>query len=81
MTGTAHGADFQGKLTSRVHHPWTKGSRSSSYPANRWLNPAGSREGDHAPFDRLFVGVRPDGVIEVRRDILEEQDGQCWFTA
>ena len=29
----------------------------------------------HAAFDRLFVGVRPDGVIEVRRDILEEQDG------
>ena len=25
----------------------------------------------HAAFDRLFVGVRPDGVIEVRRDILE----------
>ena len=49
VTGTAHGADFQGKLPSRVHHPWTKGSRSSSYPANRWLNPAGSREGDHAP--------------------------------
>ena len=29
----------------------------------------------HAAFDRLFVGVRPDGVVEVRRDILEEQDG------
>ena len=25
----------------------------------------------HAAFDKLFVGVRPDGVIEVRRDILE----------
>ena len=29
----------------------------------------------HAAFDKLFVGVRPDGVIEVRRDILEEEDG------
>ena len=33
MTGTAHGADFQGKLPSRVHHPRTKGSRSGSHPA------------------------------------------------
>ena len=29
----------------------------------------------HAAFDRYFIGVRPDGIIEVRRDILEEQDG------
>lgn len=29
----------------------------------------------HAAFDKLFVGVRPDGVIEARRDILEEEDG------
>ena len=29
----------------------------------------------HAAFDKLFVGVRPDGIIEVRRDILEEHDG------
>ena len=29
----------------------------------------------HAAFDKLFVGVRPDGIIEVRRDILDEQDG------
>ena len=29
----------------------------------------------YAAFDRLFVGVRPDGVIGVRRGILEEQDG------
>ena len=29
----------------------------------------------HAAFDKLFVGVRPDGVIEVRRDILDEEDG------
>lgn len=29
----------------------------------------------HAVFDRSFVGVRPDYVIEVRRDILEEHDG------
>ena len=29
----------------------------------------------HAAFDKLFVGVRPDGIIEVRRDILEEEDG------
>ena len=30
---------------------------------------------NHAAFDKLFVGVRPDGIIEVRRDILEEEDG------
>ena len=29
----------------------------------------------HAAFDRLLLGVRPDYVIEVRKDILEEEDG------
>lgn len=29
----------------------------------------------HAAFDKYFIDVRPDGLIEVRRDILEEQDG------
>ncbi len=29
----------------------------------------------HAAFDKLFVGVRPDYVIEVRPDILREGDG------
>ena len=29
----------------------------------------------HAAFDGFFIGIRPDYVIEVRRDILEEQDG------
>ncbi len=29
----------------------------------------------HAAFDRLFLGVRPDYVIEVRPDILSEGDG------
>ena len=29
----------------------------------------------HAAFDKLFVGVRPNGIIEVRRDILDEEDG------
>lgn len=29
----------------------------------------------HAAFDRLFLGVTPDYVIEVRRDILDEEDG------
>lgn len=29
----------------------------------------------HAAFDRNFIGVRPDYVIEVRRDILDEHDG------
>lgn len=29
----------------------------------------------HAAFDKYFIGVRPDGVIEVRLDILEEHDG------
>ena len=29
----------------------------------------------HAAFDRFFVGVRPDHVIQVRQDVLEEADG------
>lgn len=29
----------------------------------------------HAAFDRNFLGIRPDYVIEVRQDILEENDG------
>ncbi len=29
----------------------------------------------HGAFDRFFVGVRPDYVIQVRPDILEEEDG------
>ena len=29
----------------------------------------------HAAFDKYFIGVRPDGIIEVRRDILVERDG------
>jgi putative restriction endonuclease len=29
----------------------------------------------HAAFDRYFLTVRPDYVIEVRRSILEEEDG------
>jgi putative restriction endonuclease len=29
----------------------------------------------HAAFDRAFVGLRPDYVIEVRPDILHEDDG------
>ena len=29
----------------------------------------------HAAYDKHFIAVRPDGIIEVRRDILEEQDG------
>ena len=29
----------------------------------------------HAAFDRFFLAVRPDRIIEVRRDILEESDG------
>ena len=29
----------------------------------------------HAAFDRNFVGIRPDYVIEVRPSILEEEDG------
>ncbi len=29
----------------------------------------------HAAFDRYFLGLRPDLVIEVRRDILHETDG------
>ncbi len=29
----------------------------------------------HAAFDRQVLGVRPDLVVEVRRDVLEEEDG------
>lgn len=29
----------------------------------------------HAAFDKFFVGVRPDYVIEIRPDLLEETDG------
>jgi putative restriction endonuclease len=29
----------------------------------------------HAAFDRHIIGIRPDCVIEVRRDILDEEDG------
>ena len=29
----------------------------------------------HAAFDRYFVGVRPDYVVEVRHDLLDEEDG------
>ena len=29
----------------------------------------------HAAFDRFFVAVRPDHIIEVREDVLEEIDG------
>jgi putative restriction endonuclease len=29
----------------------------------------------HAAFDRYFLTVRPDYLIEVRRDVLEEEDG------
>jgi putative restriction endonuclease len=29
----------------------------------------------HAAFDRHILGVRPDLVIQIRRDILEEEDG------
>lgn len=30
----------------------------------------------HAAFDRFILGVRPDYIIEVRKDILKEVDGQ-----
>ncbi len=29
----------------------------------------------HAAFDRYFVGVRPDYVVQVRHDLLDEEDG------
>ena len=29
----------------------------------------------HAAFDKLFIGIRPDYIIEVREDILRESDG------
>ena len=29
----------------------------------------------HAAFDRMFIGIRPDLVVEVRQNILDEEDG------
>ena len=29
----------------------------------------------HAAFDGFFLGIRPDGIVQVRADILEEHDG------
>jgi len=29
----------------------------------------------HAAFDRFILGIRPDYIIEIRNDILEEEDG------
>lgn len=29
----------------------------------------------HAAFDNFFLGIRPDFVVEIRRDVLEEHDG------
>ena len=29
----------------------------------------------HAAFDRYFIGVRPDFVIEIRKDLMQERDG------
>ena len=29
----------------------------------------------HAAFDKLFIAVRPDYIVEVRRDVMEESDG------
>ncbi len=29
----------------------------------------------HAAFDRSFVGLRPDYILEVRQDLLDEEDG------
>lgn len=29
----------------------------------------------HTAFDRYFIGIRPDAIVEIRSDILEEEDG------
>lgn len=29
----------------------------------------------HAAFDKMFLGIRPDHIVEIRRDVLEEEDG------
>ncbi len=29
----------------------------------------------HAAFDKYFIGIRPDYAIEVRKDVLDEEDG------
>jgi len=29
----------------------------------------------HAAFDKQFIGIRPDYIIEIRQDLLEEVDG------
>jgi len=29
----------------------------------------------HAAFDKFFLGIRPDGIVIVRKDVLLESDG------
>ena len=29
----------------------------------------------HAAFDAYFLGIRPDYVIDIRKDVLDEEDG------
>jgi putative restriction endonuclease len=29
----------------------------------------------HAAYDRMFIGIRPDRIVVIRRDVLEETDG------
>ena len=29
----------------------------------------------HAAFDRYLIGFRPDGIVEVRQDVLDDSDG------
>ena len=29
----------------------------------------------HAAFDKMFIGIRPDRIVVIRRDVLEETDG------
>jgi len=35
----------------------------------------------HAAFDMNILGIRPDHVVEIRTDVLEERDGPCCATA
>ena len=34
----------------------------------------------HAAFDRNFLAIRPDYIVEIRLDLLDETDGQCLST-
>lgn len=61
--------------TGRCALPVVKGSRSSG--SSGW-GPAGTNRSipcHHGAFDARILGIRPDLVVQIRRDLLDEIDG------